>query len=408
MNCIIGQSGGPTSVINSTLAGVISAAIDKDFKKIYGSLHGIEGIIENDIVEIDKKKYRDLRGDDRLMRRPSSLLGSCRYKLPDDLTDPIYRKIFDRLEELEISSFIYIGGNDSMDTVMKLNDYMDANKIEGINIIGGPKTIDNDLCEMDHSPGFGSAAKFVASTLKTIRTDVDIYDLQSVTIVEIMGRNAGWLAASGLLANMHARKDVANLIYLGEMEKTKEDLVREVKEALEKENNLIVIMSEGFMDKDKYFENMDMQVHDQGFNHPIISGIASRISDYLHDQLGVKTRAIEFNIVQRTNQLISRTDAEEAFKLGYQALELSLIKTNLVPIVRRLDREAYEVYFDAVEPSSIANKEKVIPKEWLEDKKTLEENIITYAGPLIVGEMEQEYKDGMPYFIELEDIIVRG
>ena len=403
MNCIIAQSGGPTSVINSSLAGVIQGALDNNFDNIYLSLHGIEGIINKDILEVDKKKF--VRGGvkEKLMARPSSILGSCRFKLPEDLNDDIYKKIFDTLLEKEINVFVYIGGNDSMDTVKKLNAYILSNNIEGINVIGCPKTIDNDLNGMDHSPGFGSAAKYICQSLRTIRADVDIYDLESVTIVEIMGRHAGWLAASSLLADFGYHKELVNLVYVPEESKSLKEIEEEVKEKLKTEKNLIIAMAEGFRDTDSYLDKPMFSNSDDGFNHPIVSGVGQRLADYLRDKLGVKSRAVELNIVQRTSNHISKTDADEAFKLGYLALKLGLDKTNLIPVLRRKEGKSYEVFYTEVEPDLIANKEMKIPEAWLKDRKILKEKITAYALPLIQGEVEQRYENGMPVFVELSD-----
>lgn len=403
MNCIIAQSGGPTSVINSSLAGVIQGALDNNFDNIYLSLHGIEGIIKEDIMEVDKKKFVRERVKEKLMARPSSILGSCRFKLPEDLNDDIYKKIFKFLLEKEINVFVYIGGNDSMDTVKKLNAYILSNNIEGINVIGCPKTIDNDLNGMDHSPGFGSAAKYICQSLRTIRADVDIYDLKSVTIVEIMGRHAGWLAASSLLADYGYSKELVNLVYVPEESKSLKEIEEEVKEKLKTEKNLIIAMAEGFRDTDSYLDKPMFSNSDDGFNHPIVSGVAQRLADYLRDKLGVKSRAVELNIVQRTSNHISKTDADEAFKLGYLALKLGLDKTNLIPVLRRKEGKSYEVFYTEVEPDLIANKEMKIPEAWLKDRKILREKITAYALPLIQGEVEQRYENGMPVFVELSD-----
>ena len=403
MNCIIAQSGGPTSVINSSLAGVIQGALDNNFDNIYLSLHGIEGIIKEEIMEVDKKKFVREWVKEKLMARPSSILGSCRFKLPEDLGDDIYKKIFDVLLEKEINVFVYIGGNDSMDTVKKLNAYILANNIEGINVIGCPKTIDNDLNGMDHSPGFGSAAKYICQSLRTIRADVDIYDLESVTIVEIMGRHAGWLAASSLLADFGYHKELVNLVYVPEESKSLKEIEEEVKEKLKTEKNLIIAMAEGFRDTDSFLDKPMFSNSDDGFNHPIVSGVAQRLADYLRDKLDVKSRAVELNIVQRTSNHISKTDADEAFKLGYLALKLGLDKTNLIPVLRRKEGKSYEVFYTEVEPDLIANKEMKIPEPWLKDRKILKEKITTYALPLIQGEVEQRYENGMPVFVELSD-----
>lgn len=405
MNIIVAQSGGPTSVINSSLAGVISAGIENNFDKIYLSLHGIEGIINNEIVEVDKIKYEEVKAKERLMARPSSILGSCRFKLPESIDDEIFENIFRRLKDYDISTFIYIGGNDSMDTVMKLNEYMKAHNIEGINIIGCPKTIDNDLMEMDHSPGFASAAKYITSTLRTLRTDVDIYDLKSVTFVEIMGRHAGWLAASALTANYQMNKDVVNLVYLPEDKKSLDHVLEEIQAELENENNLIVVIAEGFRDKDNKLDEEKFTNKNDAFGHKIVSGVASRLADLVRDRLEIKSRAVELSIAQRTSNLISKTDAIEARNLGYKALELGIDSTNLIPVLKRKNIEEYQVYYDAVSPDKIANKEMKIPEAWLANKKTLEEKITSYTLPLIEGRVEQEYKNGMPVFVELDDFI---
>lgn len=405
MNLIVAQSGGPTSVINSSLAGVIAAGIDNDFDNIYLSLHGIEGIINDEIKEVDKKKYKEDSIKEKLMARPSSILGSCRFKLPESFDDEIFDKIFKTLKSYEISTFVYIGGNDSMDTVMKLNEYMKSHNINDINIIGCPKTIDNDLMGMDHSPGFGSAAKYIASTLRTLRTDVDIYDLKSVTFVEIMGRHAGWLAASALSANYGMDKEVVNLVYLPEDQKSLGQVFEEIKEALKYENNLIVALAEGFRDKDNKLDEENFSNQNDAFGHKIVSGVASRLADLVRNKLEIKSRAVELSIVQRTSNLISKTDANEAYKLGYKAAKLGIDNTNLVPVLKRKDVDGYEVYYESVSPEKIANKEMKIPKDWLFDKKTLEEKITAYTLPLIEGSVEQNYENGMPVFVKLNDFI---
>lgn len=405
MNIIVAQSGGPTSVINSSLAGVISAGIDNDFDKIYLSLHGIEGIINDEIKEVDKKKYKENNIKEKLMARPSSILGSCRFKLPESFDDEIFDKIFKTLKFYEISTFVYIGGNDSMDTVMKLNAYMKEKNIKGINVIGCPKTIDNDLMEMDHSPGFGSAAKYIASTLRTLRTDVNIYDLKSVTFVEIMGRHAGWLAASALSANYKMDKKVVNLVYLPEDQKSLDQVFGEIEDALKYENNLIVAVAEGFRDKENRLDEETFTNKNDAFGHKIVSGVASRLADIVRSKLKIKSRAVELSIVQRTSNLISKTDASEAYNLGYKAIEIGMDKTNLIPVLKRKDTDGYEVYYEAVSPEKIANKELKIPKDWLIDKKILEGKITSYTLPLIEGSVEQSYENGMPVFVKLDAFI---
>ena len=403
MNLIVAQSGGPTSVINSSLAGVIDSGIDNDFEKIFVSMNGIEGIINENIRLVDAEVFTKDNMTKKLKARPASILGSCRFKLDDDLDSPVYEKIFAVLKKNDIGLFVYIGGNDSMDTVKKLNAYIDYKKIEGINVIGCPKTIDNDLEGMDHSPGFGSAAKYIASTLRSLRCDVDIYDLESVTFVEIMGRHAGWLAASSLVANYDYPKDLVNLLYIPEDEMSIDELLDDIKKALKTEKNLLVAIAEGFRDTGGILSEEVFTNTKDGFNHPIVSGVGQRLADLVRDRLKIKSRAVELNIVQRSNTLISEVDSKEAYNLGYKAVEIGTDRTNLVPVLRRKEGKDYEVYYTEVAPDEIANREMKIPQEWLVDKKTLEEKIQAYALPLIEGEVDQTYEKGMPVFVKIED-----
>lgn len=403
MNLIVAQSGGPTSVINSSLAGVIDSGIDNDFEKIFVSMNGIEGIINEHIRLVDAEVFTKDNMTKKLKARPASILGSCRFRLDDNLDSPVYEKIFAVLKKYDIGLFVYIGGNDSMDTVKKLNAYIDYKKIEGINVIGCPKTIDNDLEGMDHSPGFGSAAKYIASTLRSLRCDVDIYDLESVTFVEIMGRHAGWLAASSLIANYDYPKDLVNLLYIPEDEMSIDELLDDIKKGLKTEKNLLVAIAEGFRDTGGFLSEEVFTNTKDGFNHPIVSGVGQRLADLVRDRLDIKSRAVELNIVQRSNTLISEVDSKEAYNLGYKAVEIGTDRTNLVPVLRRKEGEDYEVYYTEVAPDEIANREMKIPQEWLVDKKTLEEKIQAYALPLIEGEVDQTYEKGMPVFVKIED-----
>ena len=403
MNLIVAQSGGPTSVINSSLAGVIDSGIDNEFEKIFVSMNGIEGIINENIRLVDAEIFARENISKKLKARPASILGSCRYKLDYDLDNPVYKKIFDVLKKNNIGLFVYIGGNDSMDTVKKLNSYITYKKIEGINVVGCPKTIDNDLEGMDHSPGFGSAAKYIAKTIRSLRCDVDIYDLESVTFVEIMGRHAGWLAASSLVSNYNYHKDLVNLLYIPEDETTIDELLGDIKEALRTEKNLLVAIAEGFRDTDGVLSEEVFANTKDGFNHPIVSGVGERLANLVRDRLSIKSRAVELNIVQRSNTTISATDSKEAYQLGYRAVELGLTKTNVIPVLRRKEGDNYEVYYTEVNPDEIANKEMKIPKDWLCDKKTLEEKIQAYVLPLIAGEIEETNEDGMPVFVRIED-----
>lgn len=383
--------------------GVIDSGIDNEFEKIFVSMNGIEGIINENIRLVDAEIFARENISKKLKARPASILGSCRYKLDYDLDNPVYEKIFDVLKKNNIGLFVYIGGNDSMDTVKKLNSYITYKKIEGINVVGCPKTIDNDLEGMDHSPGFGSAAKYIAKTMRSLRCDVDIYDLESVTFVEIMGRHAGWLAASSLVSNYNYHKDLVNLLYIPEDETTIDELLGDIKEALRTEKNLLVAIAEGFRDTEGVLSEEVFANTKDGFNHPIVSGVGERLANLVRDRLSIKSRAVELNIVQRSNTTISATDSKEAYQLGYRAVELGLTKTNVIPVLRRKEGDNYEVYYTEVNPDEIANKEMKIPKDWLCDKKTLEEKIQTYVLPLIAGEIEETNEDGMPVFVRIED-----
>lgn len=405
MNLIVAQSGGPTSVINSSLCGVIDAGILEEFDNIYLSRFGIEGLIKGEIVSVDKDKFIKNNIKDKLMARPSSILGSCRFKLSDDFTDEVYKKIFDRFEEYDISSFVYIGGNDSMDTVSKLNSYMRENSISGINIVGCPKTIDNDLCQMDHSPGFASAAKFINQTISQMRLDVDVYKLKSVTFVEIMGRNAGWLAGSSLLSNYNRDRKVVNLLYLPEDDKSIDEILDDIKISLKEESNLIVAVAEGFMDRDKILLKESISNTADGFSHKVIAGVANRLADIVRDKLNIKSRNVELNICQRTNTIISKTDSLEAYQLGFRAASISKEKTNLLPIIKREESNDYKINYSFVASEEIANKERKIPQEWLDDRNLLEEKMIAYTYPLIQGEVSIAYENGLPVFVNLCDFI---
>lgn len=405
MNCLVGQSGGPSSVINSSLAGVIQASIDNNFDNIYVLRHGIEGLLNDNISKIDVEKYKQNFANERLKQKPSSILGSCRFKLPNDLDDEIYEKIFNKLKQLNISSFIYIGGNDSMDTVHKLNKYKKYKNIDFVNINGCPKTIDNDLKHMDHSPGFGSCAKFIANTLIDIRTDVDIYDINTVTFVEIMGRNAGWLAGASIISNINRKKDTINLIYLAEQSVSKEQIIEDIKNALKFEKNVIVVVSEGFMDSYNFFKEEIYRSYDSGFNHPIISGISRKLADYVYNILDIKTKAVELSITQRTNYMISKVDSDEAYTLGYKSLEISIDNTDKIPVIIRISDEPYTVEYKMVDSNDIANKEKVIPNEWLISKDIFTENMKKYVYHLIQGEIQPDTLNGLHKYIEIDDII---
>ncbi len=379
MNLLIAQSGGPTAVINATLAGAITEALEQHFTHIYGSLNGITGIMEHRLVEIDKEAFCEKEVAEALKRRPSSILRSCRFQLPADPDDVFYDHLFANLRALAITHLIYIGGNDSMDTVMKLNIAMRQRGITDLHIGGAPKTIDNDLCGMDHSPGFASAAKYVNNTLITIRNDIAIYAEPSCTIVEIMGRNAGWLAASAVACNGGQTERRVDLLYLGEHPQSLDAMMEEIAAAVKSHRNVLVAISEGYRDIERLLERREtVASQDAGFHHPVLSGVAANLADEV-------------------------TDVEEAFLLGRKAVLANLHDTNRIPVLLRESSDPYTVTYDAVPSETIANREKKIPQDWFQDRDTLEQKMCTYVLPLLQGEVAQRYENGLLKFIALED-----
>ena len=324
-NLIVGQSGGPTAVINSSLYGVVSEGLSHPdtIEHVYGMVNGIEGFLNDRVLDFEEA----LPGEklEYLTHTPGAYLGSCRYKLPESLEDPVYPALFRKFEELNIGWFFYIGGNDSMDTVSKLSRYA-ASIGSSIRMIGEPKTIDNDLVNTDHTPGFGSAAKYVASTVREITTDANVYEKKSVTIIEIMGRHAGWLTAASALARKY-EGDNPLFIYLPEVAFDQDAFLRDLEKAFEKNCNLIVCVSEGIHDADGTFIcEYDSSVGTDTFGHKMLAGCGKYLENLVRSRLGVKARSVELNVSQRCSAtLISATDQQEAIaagKSGVQALSL--------------------------------------------------------------------------------------
>ena len=324
-NIIVGQSGGPTAVINGSLYGVVSEGLKHPDKigHVYGMINGIEGFLHGHMMDIGALAATN---ELELIRTtPGAYLGSCRYKLPEDLSDPVYPQLFRIFEEQEIGYFFYIGGNDSMDTVSKLSRY--AAQIESpIRFIGVPKTIDNDLVETDHTPGYGSAAKYVATTVREIAADATVYDnKQSVTIVEIMGRHAGWLAAASILARKY-EGDNPVLIYLPEVAFDQEEFIQKVETALKDTPNLIVCISEGIRDKNGTFIcEYSSEVGTDTFGHKMLTGSGKYLENLVKERLGVKVRSIELNVCQRCSCAhLSRVDLDESENAGIYAVLTAL------------------------------------------------------------------------------------
>lgn len=402
-NVIVGQSGGPTCVINSSLAGVYKTAKDLGIEKVYGMLHGIKGFMENEYIDLDEKLPHNI-DIDLLKRTPASYLGSCRYKLPEICADrSVYEKIFAKLKELEIEYFFYIGGNDSMDTIKKLSDYAKEINSE-IRFVGVPKTIDNDLAITDHTPGFGSAAKYIATTLKELVCDCRIYDCPAVTIVEIMGRNAGWLtAAAGLVRGEDC--EGVDLIFLPEKVFDVNFFMKRVKEVVAEKKYCVVALSEGVRIADGRFV-CELSADDaavDAFGHKMMSGSAKYLETLIKNEMGIKARAIEISTLQRcASHFASLTDIEEAFDCGAAAVRAAVInnETGRVVCMNRISEVPYKITYDLADVHNIANVEKTVPLEWITfDYVTAE--AVSYIRPLIQGELNPIINDGLPRQIKL-------
>lgn len=400
-NMIVGQSGGPTAVINGSLYGVVSEGFKhpESIEHVYGMINGIEGFLSNQIMDMHPLLKN---GDLELIRTtPGSYLGSCRYKLPEDLNDPVYPELFQKFEDYNIGYFFYIGGNDSMDTVSKLSRY--AAKIQSpIRVIGVPKTIDNDLVETDHTPGFGSAAKFVATTVREIAIDASVYDnKKSVTIVEIMGRHAGWLTAASALARKF-EGDNPVLIYLPEVAFNQEDFLEKVKKALETPPNLVVCVSEGINDGSGTFIcEFASDVGVDTFGHKMLTGSGKYLENLIKEKLGVKVRSVELNVSQRcSSSCLSKTDLDEADHSGAFAVNAALNgETGKMISFVRTNTSPYELSFSTADVNIICNQEKAVPLSWItKDGSDVTDEFIRYAAPLIQGSVDVPTENGLPLF----------
>lgn len=406
-NCIIAQSGGPTVAINASLAGVLKGNEQShQFGTIYGALNGITGILNDRLLNLSEKIDTIPNFIEKLKVTPAMYLGSCRYKLPTIASDPhTYQKIFDYFHEKDIDTFFYIGGNDSMDTVLKLSDY--AAKIgSDVKVIGIPKTIDNDLCHTDHTPGFGSAAKYIASTIREIAHDTFIYAIKSVTIVEIMGRDAGWLTAAAALSRTEY-STAPQLIYLPEVAFDKDACIRDVKALLEKTNNVIIAISEGIRDsKGNYISAAE--AGNDTFGHSQLSGAGKALEYILKDALSVKVRSVEVNVLQRcASHLASLTDLNESMALGEKACELSTEGASGVMVtVNRTSDAPYTTEIGSFDIHNIANEVRNVPREWINEAgNDVTDEMITYLRPLIAGEPEITFEDGLPTYLNIAHLL---
>lgn len=404
-NVVVGQSGGPTSVINSSLAGVYKTAKDLGAEKVYGMRHGIQGFLEKKFVDLDEKLGSDLNVE-LLKRTPSAYLGSCRFKLPDiEENREIYETIFDILQEYEIDAFFYIGGNDSMDTIKKLSDY--AEMINSpIRFMGVPKTIDNDLAATDHTPGFGSAAKYIATVTKELIRDGLVYDMKFATVIEVMGRNAGWLTGAAALAKSEDCEGV-DLIYLPEVPFDVDKFMAKVRRLFERKKAIVIAVSEGVKTADgKYvFELTNHTEFVDAFGHKQLSGTARYLASLLASEFGCKTRAIELSSLQRcAGHISSRVDITEAYQVGGTAVQAAFEgKTGLMVTLDRVSTDPYICVTGLHDVHQIANVEKKVPLEWIiNDGTYVSDELIHYIQPLIQAELSPIMITGQPRHIVID------
>lgn len=398
-NAIVGQSGGPTAVINSSLAGVYKSAKEKGAKHVYGMKYGIQGLLDETYINLDDYFHSDIELE-LLKRTPSSYLGSCRYRLPEYNVGPeVYEKIFGILKKLNIEYFFYIGGNDSMDTIKKLSDY-GSSIGSNIRFIGVPKTIDNDLEATDHTPGFGSAAKFIAATTKEVIRDSLVYDQKNVTIIEIMGRNVGWLTGASALA---ASSDCEgpDLIYLPEYAFDVEEFINRIRELQKTKKAIVVAISEGIRLANGTYvcELVDRTTFTDQFGHAMLSGAGNILATKLAKEIGCKTRAIELSTLQRcASHMASLVDINEAYQVGVDAVNAaSQGETGKMVILKRVSNNPYLCTTDTFDIHQIANMEKNVPMSWINvEQAGVTKEFIDYVSPLIQEELTPIMIGGLP------------
>lgn len=398
-NLLVAQSGGPTAAINATLVGVLKGVrINGRIDKVYGAQNGIEGAINDKLIDLNEL-ITDYERLDTLTYTPSSALGSCRYKMKDWRQDEKpYRSIIETFKKYDIKYFIYIGGNDSMDTVDKLSEYCEINKLD-TRVIGAPKTIDNDLNLTDHSPGFGSAAKYIATTIAELERDINVYDIPAVTIVEIMGRNAGWLTASAALARVNGGTG-PDLIYLCEKEFDTACFIQDVKDKLSEKPGVLVAVSEGIKDKmGAYVSDLISSGAVDNFGHKYIAGSARALEQLVRSEIGCKVRAVELNLMQRAAaHIASETDIMESVMLGQKALSCAVNKeTGRMAAIKRISDMPYLTEYVSVPVGEVANHEFTVPPNWITPSgNDVTDEMMAYLKPLIRGETNLKYENGIP------------
>ena len=405
---VFAQSGGPTSVINASAAGVFIEGLHSDaITAVYGAAHGIRGILDEEFFDMSKEDEKELL---LLKNTPSSALGSVRYKLKDaSVDDTDYKRILEVFKKYNVRYFFYNGGNDSMDTCNKISKYM-AKSGYDINVIGVPKTIDNDLYGTDHCPGYASAAKYIATTVMEINLDAKVYDTPMVCVIEAMGRNAGWLTAAAALANYKGLG--ADLIYLPEVDFDVEKFLSDVENVCKKNNNkCIAVVSEGIHDKEGRLicETLGSSAARDSFGHAQLGGVASMLASLVKERTGFKTRGIELSLMQRCGaHCASGTDIEETFNAGRAAVKAAVNgETDKMVCYERQPGTEYKIEYKLLPLELAANTEKTVPLEWITDNGTgISEEYVKYALPLIQGESGMVKEDGLPRFAHLKKVAV--
>ena len=405
---VFAQSGGPTSVINASAAGVFIEGLKaKQITAVYGAAHGIRGILEEEFYDMSKEDKKELL---LLKNTPSSALGSVRYKLKDaSVDDTDYKRLLEVFKKYDVRYFFYNGGNDSMDTCNKISKYMAKSGYE-MNVIGVPKTIDNDLFGTDHCPGFASAAKYIATSVMEINLDAKVYDTPMVCVIECMGRNAGWLTAAASLANYKGLG--ADLIYLPETVFDVDKFVADVKDVCAKNNNkCIAVVSEGIRDKDGNLicEVLGTAGLKDSFGHAQLGGVAAQLASLIKEKTGYKTRGIELSLMQRCGaHCASKTDIEETFNAGREAVKAAINgETDKMVCYARKAGDKYVCEYKLLPLELAANTERTVPQEWIINNGTgISEEFVKYALPLIQGECDMKKEDGLPRFAHLKKVLV--
>ena len=406
-SCIFGQSGGPTAVINASAYGVIRAALDaEEITKVYGAAHGIKGVLEDKLYVMDEEDPAEL---ELLLHTPSSELGSCRYKIADpEVDDTDYKRILEIFKKYNVRYFFYNGGTDSMDTCNKVSRYMESVGYE-CRVMGVPKTIDNDLYGTDHCPGFASAAKYIATSCMEINKDARVYDNGMITIVEIMGRHAGWLAASAALATEFGSGP--DLIYLPECDFDLDKFFADVEKVYAEKGKVLVAVSEGIHYADGRFVSEAKTSATDGFGHAQLGGLAAMLAEMVKERTGAKVRGIELSLLQRCGaHLASATDVNEAFTAGKTAVEAAVqgVTGKMVAFKRVYVDGKYTCEMELLPLSSVANYEKKVPLEWInEEHNGLKHEFIDYVLPLIQGEPKLPLENSLPRYARLKKVLAK-